>query len=287
MDSRRMILLIAALITPLCVGNLQMGQSREVRKTFDRRDRIDLTGAIGTLKLQKSDDQKMHVHFLYRGPYPDDVWAEFDDEEDELQLREKIEHGRNFEGRIRWTIDIPDDVEFGFRSGTGDLRVLGLKIRLSCHVGTGNIEVSDCQGEFDLSTGTGKIDVENAQGDFKASSGTGPIDVRHVTLTERAAFRSGTGRVRVFDPRGSSYSLEVSSGTGHALVNLAGQSVHGYFEFTAEKERGRIVSPIEFDKEEEFLQQDRWYVRKSFSRGGENPKVLIKTGTGTAKLELN
>ena len=79
-------------------------------------------------------------------------------------------------------------------------------------------------------------------------------------------------------------------------VNFNGHPVTGYFEFIAMADEGRIISPFKFDIEETFLDDIKNYntssdfgkkddyFRKSFIRGDSNPKITLKTVTGTAKL---
>ena len=91
--------------------------------------------------------------------------------------------------------------------------------------------------------------------------------------------------VEVISPKGSGFDLTVSSGTNDAIVDMDGNSFEGYFEFSAQKRRGRIDSPEKFDKEEEYEQGDQIYLRKSFTKGNSITRFYIKTGTGNAKLK--
>ncbi len=106
-----------------------------------------------------------------------------------------------------------------------------------------------------------------------------------MTIEYEGEFSCGTGEVEVSFPKGEDFDLTVSSGTNDAVVDMKGQPIQGYFEFTAHARKGRIVCPVKFDKEEEFLKGDNKYLQKSFTKGKKSPRVYIKTGTGTARLK--
>jgi len=221
---------------------------------------------------------------------------------DTLYLEEKM-HGNNPKGYSTWTVEVPDDIEIDFKSATGNLAVAGLNLEIDGSTGTGNIELSqvegkydlssgtgdveayDSEGEFEFSSGTGNVEIKNCKGNFDASSGTGDVNAEGLTLEFDGEFSSGTGDAEVSFPDGTDFELRVSSGTDDAILNMNGKQVKGYFEFTCHARKGRIVCPVKFDNEEEYKQNDQTYLRKSFTQGKDTPKIYIKTGTGTAKLE--
>jgi DUF4097 and DUF4098 domain-containing protein YvlB len=237
-----------------------------------------------------------------------------------LYLEEKM-HGDNPKGYSRWTVEVPDDIEIDFKSATGSLVVEVLNIEIDGSTGTGdidliqvegeydlstgtgditlnrakgefdlssgtgNVNASDSEGEFDLSSGTGNVKIKNCKGNFEASSGTNDVNAEGLTIDLDGDFSSGTSDVDVSFPDGTDFELRISSGTDDAILNMNGKQMKGYFEFTCHERRGRIVSPVRFDKEEEYKQNDQVYLRKSFTQGKDTPKIYIKTGTGTAKLK--
>jgi hypothetical protein len=75
------------------------------------------------------------------------------------------------------------------------------------------------------------------------------------------------------------------------VLDYDGNPVTGFFEFTARRDRGRIVSPIKFDTEEEY--EPGWgdrgrsviYLRKTFTKGDDKPVILLGTSSGTAELK--
>ena len=273
----------------------------KVDKTFGKKDEIRFKLVLGDCQLKKSSDGSIHVHLVYS--YEPDMSFEplIRERGGTLYLEEKM-RGNNPKGYSTWTVEVPDDIEIEFKSATGSLTVEGLKIEIDGSTGTGDIELSQVKGEFDLSTGTGDVEaydsegefelssgtgnvkIKNCKGNFDASSGTGDVKAEGLTLELDGEFSSGTGDAEVSFPDGTDFELKVSSGTDDAILDMNGKQVKGYFEFTCHARRGRIVCPVKFDKEEEYKDNDQTYLRKSFTQGKDVPKVYVKTGTGSARL---
>lgn len=275
---------------------------KEIQKTFSPKEEVRLKLALGDCLLEKSSDGQIHVHLVYSYEDGDIFEPRLEEKAKTLNLLEKF-RGNNPRGYSKWTVAVPDNTEIDFNSGTGNLVINGLTGRIEGNTGTGEIEVTDAkgkfkintgtgdidvnnsEGEFDLNCGTGRVRIENSRGNFEANSGTGSVEAQGLTIELEGEFNSGTGDVEVSFPKGEDFDLTASSGTGDAVVDMQGSPIQGYFEFTAQARRGRIVSPVKFDKEEEFMEGDHKYLRKSFTKGKPTPKVYIKTGTGTAKLK--
>lgn len=275
---------------------------KEIQKTFDKKDEVRIKFALGDCRIEKSSDGKIHVHVVYSYQNGDIFEPKFEEKARYLYLNEKF-HGNNPRGYSRWTVTVPDDTEIDFKSGTGDLMISGLKLKIDgstgtgeieinnakgefeVNSGTGNVDVSNSEGEFDLSSGTGNVRVENSKGNFDVSSGTGKVEALGLTIEYEGEFSCGTGDVEVSFPKGEDFDLTISSGTDDATLDMKGQPIQGYFEFTAHARKGRIVCPVRFDKEEELSEGDNKYLRKSFTKGKKSPRVYIKTGTGTARLK--
>jgi len=272
----------------------------EVNKSFDKKD-IRIKLVLGDCSFEKSDNNKIHVHLKYT--YDDEKFEPILREKSRyIELKEKF-HGDNPRGYSKWTIEVPDEIDIDFESATGDLVLTKVDIEIDGNTGTGEIEISDAKGFFDLNTGTGRIEVinsegefdlnsgtgrvivEDSEGNFKLNSGTGKVEAINITIEDEGDFNCGTGDVEVVAPKGKGFDLTVSSGTNDAILDMDGNSLEGYFEFSAQKRRGRIDSPVRFDDEQEYEQGNQTYLRKSFTKGRDNTRFYIKTGTGKAKLK--
>jgi hypothetical protein len=279
------------------------GQVREtIEKTFPKKDEVRFKLALGEANITRSMDGKIHVRLEYTY-YKDKFEPRFIEKEKSLILEEKFRGYNNHGGEGIWNVSIPDGIEIEFNSGTGGLTVEGLDIEVDGNSGTGSIEVRDAKGQFklnsgtgsvsaegstgdfDLNSGTGRVVVEECKGDFEANSGTGNVEASDITIESTGDFNSGTGDAEVINPGGVDYDLSVSSGTGDAVLDLAGKPLQGGFEFTCHARRGKIVCPVKFDTEDIYEEGDQTYLRKRFMRGKDTPQYFISTGTGRAVLK--
>jgi len=292
---------------------------KDVQKTFDAKKEVRFKFVLGDLLLEKSTDNKIHVHLVYEYEQMENFELRMEDKGRYLQLEEKM-RGKNNDGYSRWTVAVPDETEIEFESATGDLKITSLNLEIDGHTGTGEIEIFDskgdievhtgtgniyasksedelelntgtgnvdienCMGTIDATSGTGDVHVENCKGDIEATSGTGDVEASGITLEYEGKFTSGTGEAEVEFPNGKDFELTVASGTDDAVVDMKGKSIEGYFEFKCHATKGKIVSPVSFDREDEREENDNRYFIKSFTKGSASPKVYIRTGTGTAKL---
>ena len=301
MKRTKIIISLFVFLSFMVSAALLAAPEEKVDKTFGKKDEIRFKLVLGDCQLKKSSDGSIHVHLVYS--YEPDMSFEplIRERGGTLYLEEKM-RGNNPKGYSTWMVEVPDDIEIEFKSATGSLTVEGLKIEIDGSTGTGDISLSQVKGEFDLSTGTGDVEaydsegefelssgtgnvkIKNCKGNFDASSGTGDVKAEGLTLELDGEFSSGTGDAEVSFPDGTDFELKVSSGTDDAILDMNGKQVKGYFEFTCHARRGRIVCPVKFDKEEEYKDNDQTYLRKSFTQGKDVPKVYVKTGTGTARL---
>jgi hypothetical protein len=300
MTGRILLLSVIILATIWCYGIA--GEKQEIRKTFEAKESIRIRTILGDCKVQKSEDDKIHVLVEYSyDPYIFE--ADMKENERTLTLRERF-HEDNPRGRALWTVSVPGETDIQFDSGTGSVDIVGVPGIFEAETGTGEVStqnsdgqfelesgtgdiiVKNCKGEFELSSGTGSVEIEDTQGEFEASSGTGDVEAYHVELEEESEFSSGTGDAIVHLSKEAGQDMTVSSGTGDAVVNVSENALKGFFEFTARADDGRIICPVAFDKEEEFWKGDDLYERKSFTKGDNDSRIRIKTGTGKAQLKL-
>jgi hypothetical protein len=300
--------------------SLTTNAEEEIQKTFDRKKEIRFKLSLGDIRLKKSSDDRIHVHLVYSYEKQDRFEPTLDEKATYLYLRERY-HGKNPRGYSKWTVAVPDETKIKFSTGTGDLYVDGLNIEIDGSTGTGEIEINNAKGEFDVSTGTGnlyishsegefdvssgtgnvyadesqgefelssgtgKVEIKNCKGNFEVRSGTGDVNAHGLTLEQEGTFSSGTEDVQVAFPEGDFIVLVVSSSTDTASLDMRGKSLDGHFEFTCHARKGRIISPVKFDSEEEYWEGDDKYYRKSFTKGKSKRKIFISTGTGTAQLK--
>ncbi len=301
MKKTKAILSVLIFLSLLMSTGLFAAQEEKIEKTFDKKDEVRFKLVLGDCQLEKSSDGRIHVHLVYSyGPKMNYV-PKLEERGDTLYLEEKIRE-KNPRGYSRWTVAIPDETEIDFSSASGNLFIEDLDLKIDGYTGTGEIDlkkvrgkfdlisgtgrvkVSDSEGNFEVRSGTGRVIIENCRGNFDASSGTSDVRAEGLTIEYEGDFDSGTGDVEVAFPDGTDFELTLDSGTNDAVLDMKGRSIEGYFELECQAKRGRIISPVKFDDEEEYGDDDQKYFRKSFTKGNGTPKVYIRTGTGKAKL---
>lgn len=301
MRKTKSVIMMTIILGLFFVSTIYAQREKEINKTFDKKNEVKIKLVLGSCEITKSSDDKIHVNVVYT--YDDDNFeARFRERSRYVSIQEKF-NGNEPRGYSRWTVEIPGGTEIDFNSatgdlllddtssdvkgstGTGDIEFRSAIGEFDVSTGTGNIDIMDSEGEFDVSSGTGRVVIEKSKGNFDASSGTGKVEAFDIFIEYDGEFSSGTGDVEVTRPKGDGFDLSISSGTDDATLDMDDTPIEGYFEFSANARRGRIISPVDFDKEEEYWSGDNRYDRKSFTKGSKTNRFYIKTGTGKARLK--
>lgn len=302
-DKVLVLLVAAAMLLPAGGEARRRRTKRSETRSFDRVERIEIAVVSGGCVVTKAEGDEVTVRFESRWDEDDDVAMEIDHDGDVLEIRE--EGYNSWDGSCDIHLEVPDGVEIEFNSASGgmsiegvdgefhastasgDFRLEGCAGRFRLSTASGDYEVSDCAGRFRLSTASGDIDARDCRGEFDCSSASGDVEARQIVLDGHSEFSSASGDASVALGESASHDLSVSSASGDARLDLAGNDLAGYVEMTAKKRRGRIRCSFDFDDEETFRRRgDRdEYVRKSFTRGKDEPVITISTAGGTAELK--
>ena len=180
-------------------------------------------------------------------------------------------------------VNLDGDIEISTASGDIDIEDSEGDIELS--TASGDIDATDVSGDIDLGAASGDIKISGSRGTFDIGCASGDVDVKGVVIEGASEFSTASGNVEVSLAETCGYDLEISSASGNAILDYNGNEVKGFFEFTVHKRRGKISCPFDFDEEEEFEEHDQTYVRKSFSRKGDSPKIELSTASGKAVLK--
>ena len=180
-----------------------------------------------------------------------------------------------------------DDVsgKVDFSTASGDIKGDNVAGEIDISTASGDIDLSDVNGEVELSTASGDIKLKNSSGEFELSCASGDIKLKKTVITGDSEFSTASGDIEVSLDKSSTYNLELSAASGDVVLDYNGNTIDGYFEFTAKKSNSRISAPFSFDREEEFERNGRTYLRKSFTKGGANPKIKLSTSSGKAELK--
>lgn len=172
-----------------------------------------------------------------------------------------------------------------FKAASGDMDIRKVSGKLEFKVASGDLEGRDLKGDITIKTASGDIDIENAEGSLDVKTASGEVEASKILLKKASVFKTASGDIEVQLAESAKYDLTLASASGNAVLDYNGNPLKGYFEFTAKKTSGKIVSPVKFDKEEEFEQHGQKYLKKSVTLGGSTPKILIKTASGKAELD--
>lgn len=298
-----LILIIVSCLLAGMTNNLFAGREENVDKKFSNIESIKCKFALGDVKIQKSSDNQVHVSLIYTHN-KNNFEPIMTVRGNKLVLKEEFfDNDDQDTGYSRWVISLPKDIEIDINTGTGDIIIKNVEIEVEANTGTGDIEIFDSKGEFemnsgtgdieiskgngefDLNTGTGDVNIVDAKGEIKANSGTGSVEAENITIIFEASFNSGTGDVKVVGPRGEEFDLSLNSGTGDAVLDMDGQPLNGYFEMKCNARKGKIVAPFKFDHEEEYGHGSQKTLEKSYTKGNEDRKFFISTGTGKAVVK--
>jgi DUF4097 and DUF4098 domain-containing protein YvlB len=179
--------------------------------------------------------------------------------------------------------DLSGKVEI--KSASSDLKVRKLSGEIRVKTASGDVDAEELAGVIDLRTPSGDVDIKNAKGSFEVKSASGDIEASGITITKPSYFKVASGDLYVSLARSADHDLTLDSASGDAVLNYNGNPIEGYFEFKALFDRGEIIAPFPFDREEEEEKWGKKYVIKSFKRGVEIPKIYIYTATGKAVLK--
>ena len=174
---------------------------------------------------------------------------------------------------ISYEITLPADSRVRSNTGSGDIRLSGIRGVTGANTGSGNITIESGTGEVRASTGSGNIEITQSGGDVRASTGSGNIRASGLTGALRAS--TGSGNITAEGKPGSGWDLD--TGSGNIVVRLASDAA---FEVDAHTGSGTIQSnhPVTvlgtFGKD----------TLRGTVRGG-GPRLLLRTGSGSIRLE--
>ena len=192
---------------------------------------------------------------------------------------------------ISYEITVPADTTLQAGSGSGEIRVAGVRSPVKLHTGSGEIRVSDLGPQAHVDTGSGSIRAESTSAPFYAGTGSGDIQA-DLTGSGDVDMHTGSGRVRI---RGINGGLKARTGSGeiNADGNVKGPwqlhtgsgSIHlalsssGGFNLNVHTSSGSIHSDLPITVQGTFGRREL----KGAVRGG-GPEVEVSTGSGDIEI---
>lgn len=188
---------------------------------------------------------------------------------------------------ISYEITAPADTTLQAVSGSGEIRVEGVRAPVKLHTGSGDIRVSDVGPQAHVDTGSGSIRADSTAAPFFAGTGSGSIQA-DLTGSGDVDVHTGSGAVRV---RGVNGGLKARTGSGEinadgnvkgpwqlhsgsGSIRLALSSIGG-FNLDVHTSSGSIHSDLPITVQGTLGRHEL----KGTVRGG-GPEVEVSTGSG-------
>ncbi len=312
-------LVIATMLCMLLISNSFAQKEQTFYKEFKAKANLDISLVSGDCIIEAGNSDVIKVDVKYTVRPKGSFKPIINESSNTLKLKEKWYHSSS--SNVVWTITVPPKTKIDFSSASGDLSVEGLIESVEGHTASGDIsildskgdfelktasgdieaeniqgelefstasgdiEAEDIKGEIDFSTASGEISVKNAEGEFDLSCASGDIDARQVIIKEASSFSTASGDVDVELAATPANDCDLSAASGDVALDFNGNKIQGYVELTAKKRRGKIRSDMAFDEEEEYERGDNTYMKKSFTKGGDSPEIIMSTSSGTVSLK--
>ena len=300
------------------VGDINTATQQVQNRLFTPKELIDIQLVSGSCRISAGPADAIHVRVVHRYGPADKFTATLSEEDNLLRLRE--EFFSLARSQTEWTIEAPPQTKFRIHSASGDIILTELTGPIEVESVSGDIKVRGTTGKLALKTATADIDLVNCDGDITAETGSGLI--RAQALDGTLHFTTNSGPIKSKDLSGQ-LSLHSNSGdisaaalhatgpgffnttsgdlaiglaqapaaemtlqtvSGDAVLDYGGAPISGNFLFYAQVDRGEIIAPFSFDREEQHELEGHTYQLKSFTRTDDLPQILLRTDSGRVEL---
>jgi hypothetical protein len=305
---------LAALATA-CVATSGSSGSFDRTLTVNGPARLELTNGSGNTQITTGPAGQVRIHGDFRVmrllPWEDGqaraakLTKNPPIEQDQNLIRVGAESSRLRQLQVNYTIVVPIETEVRATTGSGDIRVNGIrgpatltagsgKITAEqigedtqATAGSGDIRLTGVKGEAHDTAGSGDITLAQVTGEVRASAGSGNISVQDTAGP--ATIKAGSGDIRVVNaladlrvhtgsgditvegnPTGSSY-WELRAGSGEISLHVP---QNASFRFHAYTHFGEIQTAMPIKVEE----QSKHELRGQFGQG--SGRVDVETGSG-------
>ena len=303
----------------LVISTISFAQ-QTINKSFNGVKNIRLSTASGNGTIKKGTGNEVKVTLEYT--FDDEIYKPtFEQDGDRLIIDERFERSRSVRGYAEWTLEIPDGLELEFKTGSGNIEVVGLEINVLAKSGSGNIEMTDVTGEFRMNTGSGNIDLANVKGDNQGNTGSGNIRLDRVegnsdfntgsgsirgrsvsgamdfntgsgnitidgaTIQGNSRMNTGSGNAEVILEGELNFDLSLNTGSGNATLDFNGTTIAAEFRMEASS-KSDIRAPFEFDRVSE--KECGWRNSKRYTKeakvGNKDIQIVISTGSGVSQV---
>lgn len=171
------------------------------------------------------------------------------------------------------------------KCATGNVEAENLSDKITIKNATGDINGKNLRGDITLKVATGDIVCKESQGSFIVKAAMGDIMFKDLIVKKESVFKIASGSIKVSLGATPKHNITLATASGDATLSYNGNPIKGQFQFSIIKGKGKISAPFKFDKEEEYEKWGKTYVKKSFSKGGKSPLIIIKSASGKVTLK--
>jgi len=291
--------LIVTLVLVLTSSCAMFPRQNEIENTYINKDEITLDlSPISRYTITASSDPNVHIHL--RNADNPTVQYTIHETDRALHLSDKdlnYHPNRPTPHNIyQWKLELPKKMKLKCNGGIAQLKVDSFDGSISVTTGWGTMTFKHSKGMFDISTGAGDIRFDQCEGTFNVSGGQADIDASEIVIEGESSFSTNGGDVEIVLAKTPRHNITIATGTGRGLLDYNGNTVVGSFKFSAEKDKGRIVSPYPFDRQGTYKDDLKHirnendvgkkvdYVIKEQVIGNSLPEIFMKTVRGSAVL---
>ena len=273
--------IIAFLVVTISCERM-MPKKQEINKTFSAKDMVNIETIGGDCIINTGHLDSITLKITYVYKPADSFQPEFIEDGNKLIIKEKLQGQSS--GKSTWTLLVPNNTKINASSVSGGIQIGEMKSELNAKTISGNINVSNSEGSFILESVSGEITGSNLTGGFTVKNISGNQDFNDLEVIRESNWSTISGNNTISLKKGSEGDISISSFSGNSFLNYKGEPIIGSFEFTAEVDKGKIISPIQFTEESEFKKEEKRYYRKSFQKLKDTPKIIISTISGNVEL---
>ena len=297
--NKTLIMTLVLVSTSSCAMFQPQKEIKEIENTYINKDEITIdVSPMSRYTITASSDHNVHIHIRYA----DDPTVQYTIGETDRALRlsdKDLNYHPNRptpRDKYQWKLELPKNMKVKCHGGITRLNVDSFDGSISVATGKGTMTFKHSKGMFDISTGVGAIRFDQCEGTFNVSGGQADIDASRIVIEDESKFLTNGGDIKVVLAKTPRHNITITTGTGRGLLDYNGNTIVGSFKFSAEKGKGRIVSPYRFERQTTYKddlkiirnQNDEGkkvdYLLKEQVIGNSLPEILIKTIRGSAVL---
>ncbi len=199
-----------------------------------------------------------------------------------VEVRSRFDGAASFFGRrnrdrmrLRATIQIPEQYNVDFTSGSGNVHLADIGGSVHGRTGAGNVLIGRVDGELNVSSGSGNIELSGARGSVTVSTGAGNVSLNEVHGAVEV--KTGAGNVSAYITDQPHERSVLETGAGNITVYLTDR-IRADIDAIAALGSAQTDFPLQVE--------GKW-MSKSFAGdlNGGGPAIRMRAGVGNVALK--